>query len=153
METRPVSPGLCGRNLDAALGYSILRLTLGTDFLFHSATRWGHVGQYAEKIVGQFASTPLPSWSVRWYSIAITVCEPMIGLLLVLGFQTRSALLAGGLLIASLVFGTALRGDFTVLTEQLEYALIFFILLAYRQEWDRWGVDGLLTGRSHKGTE
>ena len=141
MKEQDSIPGRWGRNPDATLGYGILRLTLGMDFLFHSSTRWAHVGQFAEKIVGQFASTPLPPWSVRCYAIAITIWEPIVGLLLVLGLRTRDALGAGGLLIASLVFGTALRADFTVLSEQLVYAFIFFLLLLYRQPYNRWSLD------------
>ena len=134
-------------NADAALGYGILRLTLGLDSVFHSASRWPHVGQFIQQMVGQFAATPLPSWSVRWYSVAIIIWEPVVGLLLLIGYRTRAALVAGGLLIASLVFGTALRGDFSVLSEQLVYALIFFVLLIYRQENDRWSVDHVITRR------
>ncbi len=128
---------------DGALAYVLFRLTLGTDFLFHSATRWAHIGQFADKTVVEFASTPLPPWSVRWYAIVITVLEPIIGLLLVLGFRTREALIAGALLITTLVFGTALRGDFTVLSKQLIYSLLFFLLLLYREAFDRWSVDRL----------
>ena len=134
--------------LDATLGYAILRLTLGLDCIFHSATRWAHIGEFAQKLVGQFSGTPLPSWSVRWFATAITVWEPIVGLLLLIGFRTRDALVAGGLLIAALVFGTALRGDFTVLSEQLIYAVIFFILLLFRQKFDRWSVDHFIMQRS-----
>jgi uncharacterized membrane protein YphA (DoxX/SURF4 family) len=95
-----------------------------------------------------FAGIPLPSWSVRGFAIAITVWEPIVGGLLLCGFRTRDALVAGGLLIAALVFGTAVRGDFTVLTEQLVYALIFFVLLLYRRENDRWSVDQFIAQRS-----
>ena len=135
-------------NPDAALAYAVLRLTIGLDCLFHSASRWSHVGLFADKVVSQFAGTPLPSWSVRGFAIAITIGEPIIGGLLICGFRTRDALVAGGLLIAALVFGTAVRGDFTVLAEQLLYALIFFVLLLYRRENDRWSVDQFLTRRS-----
>ena len=136
------------RSLDATLGYAILRLTLGLDCIFHSATRWAHVGQFAQKLEGQFSATPLPSWSVRWFAMAITVWEPIVGILLLIGFRTRDALVAGGLLIAALVFGTALRGDFTVLSEQLIYAVIFFILLLFRSKFDRWSVDHFIVQRS-----
>ena len=135
-------------SLDAALGYCILRLTLGLDCFFHSATRWAHVGQFAQKIESQFSGTPLPAWSVRWFATAITVWEPIVGLLLLIGLRTREALVAGGLLIAALVFGTALRGDFTVLTEQLIYALVFFVLLLFRPKHDRWSVDHFIRRRS-----
>ena len=90
-------------NTDAALGYAILRVTLGLDYIFHSASRWPHVGQFVEKTVGQFAPTPLPSWSLRWYSLAILVWEPVVEVLIFIGFRTRDALIAGGLLIATLV--------------------------------------------------
>lgn len=137
--------------LDATLGYAILRLTLGLDCFFHSATRWAHVGQFAQKLEGQFSGTPLPSWSVRWFATAITVWEPIVGILLLIGFRTRDALVAGGLLIAALVFGSALLGDFTALAEQLIYALVFFVLLLFRQKHDRWSVDHFIVQRS-KGT-
>ena len=145
-------PALDNRNVDAAFGYGVLRLTLGLDYLFHSASRWPHIRPFVEKTVGQFAATPLPSWSVRSYSFAILIWEPLVGLLLVVGFRTRDALIAGGLLIATLVFGTALRGDFTILSEQLIYALIFFALLLYRQEHDRWSVDRILARQSRGAT-
>ena len=145
LDSRPI---IGKRNRDADLGYAILRLTLGLDFLFHSASRWPHVGQFLDKTVGQFGGTPLPSWSVRWYSIGILICEPLVGLLLFIGFRTRGALVAGGLLVATLVFGTALRGDFTVLAEQLIYALLFFLLMRHRQENDRWSVDRIVARQS-----
>ena len=129
---------------DAVWAYAIFRVTLAVALLFHSATRWGHVGQFAGKTVAQFAATPLPSWSVRWYAIGITFLEPAIGLLLLLGLRTRMAVVAAGLLVISLVFGTALRGDFTVLSEQLVYSLAFFFLLLYREANNRWSVDALL---------
>ncbi len=134
-------------NTDTALGYAILRLTLGLDCIFHSASRWPHIGHFVQQTVDQFAATPLPSWSVRWFSLAILIWEPIVGLLLLIGFRTRPALVAGGLLIASLVFGTALRGDFPVLSEQLVYALLFFVLLLFRQEYDRWSVDHIISQR------
>ena len=145
LDSRPV---MGKRNSDADLGYGILRVTIGLDFLFHSASRWPHVGQFLGKTVGQFGGTPLPSWSVRWYSIGILICEPLVGLLLFIGFRTRDALVAGGLLVATLVFGTALRGDFTVLAEQLIYALLFFVLMLYRQENDRWSIDRIVAQQS-----
>jgi len=130
-------------DVDAALGYGLLRLTVGLNFLVHSFTRWRNFGGFVDGIVASFAHTPLPVWSVRAFAFAIPVCEPVIGLLLVLGLWTRWALVAGALLMAALVFGTSLRGDYTVLSEQMIYALIFFVLLLFRARHDRFGLDGL----------
>ena len=129
-------------NLDAELGYSLLRLTLGLDFLFHSYDRWLALGPFVDGVVHDFAHTPLPAWSVKVFATFIPFWEPVVGLLLVLGLWTRVGLVAGALLVAAFVFGTALRGDHTVLSEQLIYALIFFALLLFRARYDRFGWDG-----------
>lgn len=128
-------------NLDAALGYALLRLTLGLNFLFHSYTRWHDSGKFVDGVVAGFAHTPLPAWSVRAFATVIPYWEPAVGLLLVLGLWTRWALAAGALLIALLTLGTALRAEYPVLSEQLVYALVFFVLLLFRAQHDRFGVD------------
>ena len=79
---------------------------------------------------------------MRAFAAVIPIWEPVVGLLLVLGLWTRWALAAGALLIALLTLGTALRADYTVLSEQLIYALHFFVLLLFRGRHDRFGVDG-----------
>jgi thiosulfate dehydrogenase [quinone] large subunit len=68
--------------------------------------------------------------------------ETVIGLLIVLGFQTRAALIAGSLMIAALTFGTMLRNDFTIAWLQLTYAIAFFLLMAFRS-WNRLSIDGM----------
>ena len=135
-----------GANLDAALGYGLLRLTLGLNLLFHSFQRWRDLGKFVEGVVHEFGQTPLPAWSVRAFAAVVPFWEPAVGVLLVLGLWTRTGLLAGALLIALLTFGTALRGEYNVLSEQLIYALVFFVLLLFRARHDRFGLDGYRQG-------
>ena len=135
-------------HLDAQLGFSLLRSTLGLDFAFHSYDRWRALGLFVEGTVRAFVYTPLPSWSVRAFACVIPFWEPAVGLLLMLGLWTRYALLSGALLIAAFVFGTALRGDHTVLTEQLIYAGGFFVLFLFRARYDRFGIDGWQSKRA-----
>ena len=130
-------------NLDAALGYGLLRLTIGVNFLFHSYGRWLDLDKFVNMVVGQFAHLPLPVWSVRVFAFAIPFWEPVTGLLLVLGLWLRASLVASALLIMALTFGTALRGEYPALSEQLIYALVFFVLLLFRAQHDRFGWDGL----------
>ena len=136
--------------LDAALGYSLLRLTLGTDFLFHAYQRWFDPANFITGLVRDFARTPLPAWSVGLFAVSTLGWEPFIGILLVLGLWTRVGLVAGGLLIVALVFGTALRAQYTTLSEQLIYALLIFVLLLFRAHYDRFGLDGLLHAKSRE---
>ena len=129
--------------LDAALGYGLLRVTMGLNFLVHSFGRWRNLGGFVDGVAAAFAHTPLPVWSVRAFAFVIPFWEPLVGILLALGLWTRWALVAGSSLIAALVFGTSLRGDYTVLSEQMIYALIFFVLLLFRARHDRFGLDGV----------
>ena len=55
----------------------------------------------------------------------------------------------GGLLIAALVFGTALRGDWTTVGIQMIYAIIYYLLLRNLAD-NYFSVDTLLT-RSRSG--
>lgn len=121
---------------DAALGYCLLRLTMGVNLLFHSFTRWADMDRFVNTVLADFAHTPLPVWWVRAFAHVIPVWEPLVGVLLVFGLFTRAGLVAGALLIALFVFGPALRGDFSVLTEQMIYALIFFVLIHFRAAHD-----------------
>jgi len=80
------------------------------------------------------------------YAYALPFIEAGVGLLLLVGLAQRWALAVGALYMASLTFGTALRGDHVVLAEQLSYELVYFVLLA-TLTWDRFSLDSLLARR------
>ena len=140
-----------GVDFDLALGYGLLRLTLGLNFSLHSYGRWLDMEKFVGTVQREFTHLPLPGWSVRAFAFAIPWWETAVGLLLVLGLRTRWALAAGALLIALLTLGTALRGEYPVLSEQLVYALVFFTLLVCRARGDRFGVDGWWNRRRWSG--
>jgi thiosulfate dehydrogenase (quinone) large subunit len=135
-------------NLDATLGYALFRVTMGLAFLFHSYTRWVDLNHFVTQTVTQLAATPLPEWSVRTVALAIPFWEPIVGILLVLGLWTRAALAGGAVLVAILVIGTAMSGNFYVLAVQLLYALCFFVLFLFRGRLDGFGIDGFRQRRT-----
>jgi thiosulfate dehydrogenase (quinone) large subunit len=132
--------------LDRRLAYLLLRLTLGINILLHGAVRLPVLSAFAEGTVRQFADTPLPAVAVRLFGLLLPFLETAIGLLLIVGLWTRGALVAGGLLIAALVFGTALRSDWETLSIQMLYALIYYLLLAGRT-YDYFALDTWRTKR------
>jgi len=132
--------------LDRRLAYLLLRLTLGINMLLHGAVRLPALGAFAAGMVQQFADTPLPAMAVRLFGLALPFMETAIGLLLIVGLWTRWTLVAGGLLIAALVFGTALRSDWEALSIQMLYAIIYYLLLAART-YDYFALDTLRTKR------
>ena len=132
--------------LDRRLAYLLLRLTLGINILLHGAVRLPALGAFAEGTVQQFADTPLPAVTVCLFGLVLPFLETAIGLLLTVGLWTRWALVAGGLLLAALVFGTALRSDWQTLSIQMLYAIIYYLLLAGRT-YDYFALDTLCTKR------
>jgi thiosulfate dehydrogenase [quinone] large subunit len=134
-------------NDDLKLAYVILRITLGINMSMHGAVRiMAGLGGFAEGMVKQFAETPLPAVFVRAFGHTVPLFEVTIGLLILLGIQTRWALAAGGLFMASLVFGTSLRSDWTMVMLQMIYAVIFYLLLARRRD-DAFTLGTMIGGR------
>jgi thiosulfate dehydrogenase (quinone) large subunit len=137
--------------LDRRLAYLLLRLTLGINMLLHGAVRLPALGAFAAGMVQQFADTPLPAMAVCLFGLVLPFMETAIGLLLIVGLWTRWTLVAGGLLIAALVFGTALRSDWEALSIQMLYAIIYSLLLAART-YDYFALDTLRPKRPGSST-
>lgn len=135
MDTQPL--------LDRKLAYLMLRFTLGVSILMHGLVRLPHLSAFADGMVRQFAETPLPATLVRPFALSLVFVEAIDGLLLLLGLWTWGALVLGTLLMASLVFGTALRSDWNTLAIQMLYASIYSALIATR-EYDTFSIDTLI---------
>jgi thiosulfate dehydrogenase [quinone] large subunit len=127
---------------DRSVAHALLRISLGTTMLLHGVVRlMAGAGRFADGMVRQFASTPMPGDLVRAFGTALPFIETLLGVLLLLGFGLRWTLVAGALLMTILIFGSTLRGDFQVVGLQLIYALAYFVLL-FTREYDRYSVDG-----------
>jgi thiosulfate dehydrogenase (quinone) large subunit len=131
---------------DRRLAYAILRFTLGINLLIHGVVRLPGLGAFADGLVKLFAETPLPAFLVRPFAIGLTIEETATGLLLIVGLWTRWALAIGGLAMASLIFGTALRSDWNIVAIQMLYAAIYAALLAAR-EYDAYSADAFFKRR------
>src|SRR3954463_148078 len=90
---------------DRAIAYAIFRLTLGVNICLRGVVRIAHgPGAFAQGIVKQMDATILPSSAVYAFASALVGVESAVGLLLILGFQTRPALIVGGLMMTALTF-------------------------------------------------
>lgn len=118
------------RFTNRALAQALLRWTLGLNLIGHGLNRLGHPWQFAEGMANDFAHTFLPRVLVLAFGLFIPFFEPCVGVLLVTGFWLRGALVAGALSIIALSFGTALIGRWDVLTQQVVYAVVYFLLLS-----------------------
>ena len=129
---------------DTTIAYAILRITLGTNIGLRGLVRIAHgPAAFAQSIVKQMEPTILPPSLVYAFAASLIWVETAVGILLVLGLQTRLALIVGGLMMTLLTFGTMQIENFQNAWLQLTYALVFFVMLALRS-WNGISTDALL---------
>ncbi len=129
---------------DASVAYAILRLTLGMNIGLRGIVRIAHgTAPFAQGIVKQMEPTILPPSLVYAFASTLIWVEAAVGILLILGWQTRLALIVGGLMMAALTFGTMQIENFQNAWLQLTYALVFFVVLTLRS-WNLISLDALL---------
>jgi thiosulfate dehydrogenase (quinone) large subunit len=142
-----MTPATDSTTLDRQLAYAVFRLTLGINILVHGAGRIFGPGAeaFASTTAAEFSKTALPAGMVHAFLIVLPFAELVLGVLTTLGLFTRWALLLGGLMIAALVFGTAMRSDWNTVGVQMIYAITYYLLLVHRAN-DRFSLDALLSG-------
>lgn len=129
---------------DIALGYLVVRATIGLNIFGHGLSRiLAGPANFANTLVPMFQKTLLPATTVYLFALCLPWAEGAVGFLLLLGICTRYAILVGALLILSLTFGATLRQDWESAGLQLTYAAIYGALLAFRQ-YNQFSVDGFL---------
>jgi thiosulfate dehydrogenase (quinone) large subunit len=128
-------------NNDERLAYAMLRAVVGTNLMMHGVSRAiGGTGEFAAKLVMQFAHAPLPAWSVWAFALTLPAVEAGLGLLLLIGLRTKAALVAASALIIVLTFGSSLLQDWAAAGIQLTYAVVYAALLFLRR-YNGWSVD------------
>ena len=135
---------------NVAWSYAVLRLTLGSTFLLHGVTRFvSGWSAFADQMVQSFHNTFLPDFMVRPFALSVPPVEVVLGMLLCLGLFTRWTLIAGGLWMVALVFGTTIRQDYPTVAIQLLYALLFFVLQVWEPS-NRISLDALMREKRQK---
>lgn len=125
------------------LAYALFRVLLGMNICLHGAARIA-AGEsiFAAKITSQFAPTILPHALVLAYALALPWAEAIIGFLVLLGLYTREALVAGFVVMLSLMFGTCLLQDWQTAGLQLIYGISYAALL-FLTDYNRYSLDSL----------
>ncbi len=132
----------------------IVRCILG--LLFLMAGYWkvfvltpaGHAQQF---FVEGFSDTWIPTWLLQLFGYSIPFLELVAGLLICIGFKTREALIAVGLLLIVTTYGHALQQPLFDIDGHTftRLALIVFLLLAPVGS-DRYSIDQWFLARKDK---
>ena len=132
------------RSSDAVIAYTILRVSFGANIMLHGVSRivMGHAAFLAYLTHYFEKASYVPVSMLSLFATVQPWVELILGLLLMIGLATRFSLIAGGLVIMCLVFGTNLAQDWLVSGLQLIYAFLYYYLLVHLDQ-NRYSIDGL----------
>ena len=142
-----VSVPATARSSDAVIAYTILRVSFGANIMLHGVSRivMGHAAFLAYLTHYFEKASYVPAGMLSIFATVQPWVELILGLLLMIGLATRFSLIAGGLVILSLVIGTNLAQDWLVSGLQLIYAFLYYYLLAHLDQ-NRYSIDGMQKG-------
>lgn len=116
---------------NTAIAYLLLRLAVGLSFFGHGLVRLPKLHEFSQWMTGTFEASVLPRSIVLPFSYILPVVEFVVGILLVLGVFTKQSLVAGAVVMVTLVFGSCLIEEWNAIPSQLIHTLFLGILLVY----------------------
>ncbi|MBC9933855.1 DoxX family membrane protein [Chitinophaga qingshengii] len=126
------------------IAFALLRMAVAASMFGHGLVRLPKLSGFSQWMVTSFEKSMLPRTLVLPFSYVLPIAEFAIGLLLILGLFTRPALIAGGIVMMMLIFGTTLIEDWHSLGSQLIHAAFFGVLLAFIQ-YNGYALDRLIS--------
>ena len=126
--------------LDRQMGFAVLRILLGINMLTRSIVRIPELQNFVSGVVDGFADTFLPEPFVYVFGFIIVGTETVVGILLILGWKTRWALAAMGVLLCCLAFGMVLQQNFGTAANIMIYGIAVSLLL-FSTRYDSFGID------------
>ncbi|WP_413161962.1 DoxX family protein [Capilliphycus salinus ALCB114379] len=118
------------RRQDLVLAYTLLRLVFGINFMVHGLVRIGDIPGFVASQVALYEGLPVPEFMIAIPAFFIPIVELIAGVLMIVGFKTRNAIIAGFSLMLPLMFGVCLLQKWDTASSQLIYCVVFFILLS-----------------------
>lgn len=118
---------------DAQWAHGLARIGLGINIALHGWTRIPMIHEFAAGMRVKFEPSFLPVGLVGLSSYGIVIAESVIGAMLLAGWQMRGTLIAGHLLMFTLLFGACSVQDWGAAGMQMVYLAFFSVLLATRR--------------------
>ena len=115
--------------MNTKTAYFFLRISMGINLLGHGLVRILKLQDFASGMMKGFETSWLPQPIVYLFGMTLPFVELIIGLLLLVGFKTRIATIAGASLIIVLLFGSSTVENWEAMGTQMIYAGLFYILI------------------------
>ncbi|TGM82156.1 DoxX family membrane protein [Leptospira mtsangambouensis] len=109
----------------------VLRIAIGANLLGHGIVRMGNKYEvFRDWIKTLFSETPLPSVLISTMGYIIPPLELLLGVLIILGWNTKWSLVLASLLMCSLIFGMCLLEKWEIVGIQMIYMVCYFLALS-----------------------
>ena len=115
---------------DVVAAYTLLRIVVGINYFNHGATRIFSIPGFMDSMVNTMQDSWIPEFLVRINAALVPPVELIVGVLMIVGLFTRSALIASFILMAVLMYGITIIQNWDGASSQLIYNIVLFILLA-----------------------
>ena len=123
--------------------FLLLRLAVAISMFGHGLVRLPKLTTFSNWMIGSFENSMLPKFIVTPFSYILPIAEFVIGLLLILGLFTKPSLIAGGIVMLALLFGTSMIENWEAIPSQLIH-VAFFALLLHFIGYNSWAIDTLI---------
>lgn len=114
-----------------AISYLLIRMAIGISFLGHGLVRIPKLQAFSNWMVGNFRQSLIPEGLVLPFSYVLPFAEFIVGLLVLTGLFTKYSLVAGGVVMLLLLFGTTMIENWDAIPSQLFHIILLAILLHF----------------------
>lgn len=129
-------------SLNRSLAYALARVGLGVNIALHGLVRLPKLEAFATGMQEQFAKSVLPGGLVHVTAYGIAIGEAVLGLMILVGWFLRPALVLGALLMILLITGTCLIENWSGAGLQMTYLGFYAVMIATVQH-DGCSIDSL----------
>lgn len=115
--------------MNTELAYLIIRVGLGLNIFLHGFVRIGDGRDNFKKVIeAEFSGTVLEGKTAGVFALYLPLIEFVIGLLLLAGLFTETAIVAGSLVMLFLIVGKSIKSDWQTVTFQMVYVAFYAVL-------------------------
>ena len=115
--------------------YSFLRLPIAISLLGHGLVRFPKLKTFSNWMVTSMEKSVIPSFMIVPFSYILPIVEFLIGLLLLIGFQTKYTIYSGLVLMSILILGSTSIENWSAIEAQLLHSVYLGGLLWFYEKY------------------
>ncbi|WP_312421773.1 DoxX family membrane protein [Epilithonimonas sp.] len=116
--------------------YFFLRLPIAISLLGHGLVRLPKLEMFSNWMVTSMEKSAIPSFMIIPFSYFLPIAEFLIGLLLLIGFQTKYTIYSGLVLMSILILGSASIENWSAIEAQLLHSVYLGGLLWFYEKYN-----------------